>query len=57
MPAVCLSRAAWVLWYLGYPDQGLTRSHAAVTLAQQTCAPLQPHFCLECCCHVPSVPP
>jgi class 3 adenylate cyclase/predicted ATPase len=38
-PAICLSRAAWVLWYLGYPDQGLARSHEAVTLAQQTAHP------------------
>src|SRR5262245_5433195 len=33
---VCHSRAAWTLWYLGYLDQGLTRSHEAVTLAQQS---------------------
>ncbi len=32
---VCRSHAAWALWYLGYPDQGLVRSHEAVTLAQQ----------------------
>src|SRR5262249_7864047 len=32
----CLGRAAWVLWYLGYPDQAWRRSHEAVTLAQQT---------------------
>jgi predicted ATPase len=38
-PAICLSRAAWVLWYLGYPDQGLARSHEGVTLAQQTAHP------------------
>src|SRR5262245_16306876 len=25
-----------MLWLLGYPDQGLTRSHEAVTLAQQS---------------------
>jgi predicted ATPase len=35
----CLSRAAWVLWYLGYPDQAGMRSHEAVTLAQQTVHP------------------
>jgi class 3 adenylate cyclase/predicted ATPase len=32
----CLSRAAWMLWGLGYPDQGLVRNAAAVTLAQQS---------------------
>jgi predicted ATPase len=31
---VCHSFASWALWYLGYPDQGLARSHEAVTLAQ-----------------------
>jgi predicted ATPase len=30
----CLSIAAFVLWYLGYPDQALKRSHEALTLAQ-----------------------
>jgi len=29
----CRSFAAITLWLLGYPDQGLTRSHEAVTLA------------------------
>jgi TOMM system kinase/cyclase fusion protein len=33
---VCHSRAAWTLWSLGYPDQGLARSHESVTLAQQS---------------------
>jgi predicted ATPase len=32
---VCLSRAAWALWLLGYPDQALTRVHAARTLAEE----------------------
>ena len=36
---ICHSHAAWTLWYLGYPDQGLARSQEAVTLAQQTGAP------------------
>jgi TOMM system kinase/cyclase fusion protein len=31
----CRNYAAWTLWFLGYPAQGLTRSHEAVTLAQQ----------------------
>jgi predicted ATPase len=36
---ICLSRLAWVLWILGYPEQGLARSHEAVMLAQQTADP------------------
>jgi adenylate cyclase len=32
---VCHSFAAWTLWYLGYPDQGLAQSQQAVTLALQ----------------------
>ena len=30
----------WTLWYLGYPDQALKRSHEALTLAQETVSPL-----------------
>jgi class 3 adenylate cyclase/predicted ATPase len=29
----CLSFAAWTLWHLGYPEQGLKRSHEAMALA------------------------
>jgi predicted ATPase len=36
---VCHSHAAWALWHLGYPAQGLTRSQEAVTLAQQSAHP------------------
>jgi len=36
---VCRSHAAWTLWYLGYADQGLLRSHEALTLAQQSAHP------------------
>ncbi|MBI3796152.1 MAG: hypothetical protein HY268_04170, partial [Deltaproteobacteria bacterium] len=32
---VCLSRVAGVWWQLGYPDQALKRSRAALTLAQE----------------------
>src|SRR5262249_50033778 len=35
----CHSYAAWTLWYLGYPDQGLARSHETLTLAQQSAHP------------------
>jgi predicted ATPase len=39
-PAVgCLSYAALVLWFLGYPDQALKRSHEALTLAQELSHP------------------
>ena len=34
-----LGRGAWVRWYLGYPDQGLTQSQEAVALAQQMAHP------------------
>jgi predicted ATPase len=30
----CLSSAAFVLWYLGHPEQALKRSHEALTIAQ-----------------------
>jgi tetratricopeptide (TPR) repeat protein len=31
--------ACWVLWFLGYPDQALTQSHKAITLAQELAHP------------------
>jgi class 3 adenylate cyclase/tetratricopeptide (TPR) repeat protein len=31
---LCRSYAAWTLWYLGYPDQGLKRTHEALALAE-----------------------
>jgi predicted ATPase len=36
---VCRSHAAWALWCLGYPDQGLARNEEAVTLAQHIVHP------------------
>ena len=36
---VCHGFAAWTLWYLGYPDQGLARNHEALALAQQSAHP------------------
>jgi class 3 adenylate cyclase/tetratricopeptide (TPR) repeat protein len=33
--AVAHGPMVWVLWLLGYPDQALTRSHAALTYAQE----------------------
>jgi predicted ATPase len=35
----CLSIGAWALWYLGYPDQALRRSQAAVALARRGAHP------------------
>jgi predicted ATPase/class 3 adenylate cyclase len=43
---VCHSVASWTLWSLGYPDQGLTQSHEAVTLAQQSVHPFSLGFAL-----------
>jgi predicted ATPase len=37
--AVCLSRASWVLWLLGYPDQALRRSQEALALAHALAHP------------------
>jgi predicted ATPase len=44
---VCHSYAAWTLWYLGYPDQGLARSHEAVTLSQQGVHPFSLCYALS----------
>src|SRR5262249_23256693 len=33
---VCLSYRAWTLWLLGYPEQAVTRSCEALTLAQES---------------------
>ena len=54
---VCHSFAAWALWCLGYPDQGLARNEEAVTLAQQSAHPFSLSFALSFAGHVPSVPP
>ena len=37
---ICHSFAAWALWYLGYPDQGLTRSARSGDAGAAECAPL-----------------
>jgi predicted ATPase len=44
--AVCLIRAAWALWLLGYPHQALTRLHEAVHLAQDIGHPFSLAFAL-----------
>src|SRR5262249_42053906 len=43
---VCHSIAAWTLWFLGYPDQGLARSHEALTLGQRVAHPFSLAFAL-----------
>jgi predicted ATPase len=35
----CLSYAAWAAWLLGYPDQALEKSHAALALAEELSYP------------------
>ena len=44
---ICHSVAPWTLWFLGYPEQGLARSHEAVTLAQQCAHPLSLSYALS----------
>src|SRR5262249_6637813 len=41
---ICHIYAAWALWYFGYPEQGLTRSHEAATLSQQIAHPCSLSF-------------
>jgi predicted ATPase len=43
----CHSYAAWTLWLLGYPDQGLTQSQEAVMLAQEIAHPYSLSFALR----------
>ena len=43
--ALCFGRAAWTLWCLGYPDQGLMRSDEALTW-HRTAHPLSLCFAL-----------
>jgi predicted ATPase len=43
----CLSYAALVLWYLGYSDQALERSHKALTLAHELSHPFSLAFALS----------
>jgi predicted ATPase len=42
----CRSYAAWVLWFLGHPDQALERSREAVNLAQELGHPFSLAFAL-----------
>ncbi len=42
-----LSYTAWVLWFLGYPDQAQQRSHEALTLAQELSHPFSLAYALH----------
>src|SRR5262249_17292341 len=42
----CLTYASWTLWLLGYPDQGLKRSHEALALAVELSHPFGLAFAL-----------
>jgi predicted ATPase/class 3 adenylate cyclase len=42
-----LIEGAWALWYLGYPDQALQKSQAAVTLARDISHPYSLAWALE----------
>src|SRR5262249_38552589 len=44
---VCLSRASWVLWWLGYPNKALIRSHEAIALARRSSHPYSLGFALQ----------
>ncbi|HEX9438663.1 MAG TPA: hypothetical protein VF909_03230 [Roseiflexaceae bacterium] len=44
---VCLVRAAWALWILGYPDQAVERSRAALALAYEVAHPFSLAFALS----------
>ena len=54
---ICHSFSALALWYLGYPDQALARSHEAVILAQQVAHLYSLSFALCWAADVPSVAP
>jgi DNA-binding winged helix-turn-helix (wHTH) protein/predicted ATPase len=45
---VCLGSLSWTLWYLGYPEQALQRSHAALTLAYELGHPVSLGIALTC---------
>ena len=44
---VCRGFAAWVLWYLGYPEQALKRTREALTLARELSHSFSLSFALE----------
>jgi adenylate cyclase len=44
---VCLSVLAWTLWQLGYPEQALTKSREALTLAHEASHPFSLGLALQ----------
>ena len=44
---VCRAYAGVTLWWLGYPDQALQRSHEALTLAQELAHPFSLAYALH----------
>jgi predicted ATPase len=44
---MCRGYLAYVLWWLGYPDQALQRSHGALTLAQELAHPFSLAYALH----------
>src|SRR5262249_7399386 len=44
---MCRGYLAYVLWWLGYPDHALQRSHEALTLAQELAHPLSVAYALH----------
>ncbi len=44
----CLSHAAWALWLLGYPDQGLERARQACSIARELTHPISSAWALWC---------
>ena len=49
---VSLSRLAWTLWWLGYPDRALARSLEAIDLAQRLPHPYSLIFALQYNAHL-----
>jgi predicted ATPase len=48
----CLIYAALTLWYLGFPDQALQRSHEALTLMRELSHPFSRAFALNWAAHL-----
>lgn len=48
----CLSFQVWNLWHLGYPDQALNKSRAALTLAHELGHPYTQVYALNWCAQV-----
>jgi predicted ATPase/class 3 adenylate cyclase len=44
----CLAYEAWILWFLGYPEQALKRTSEAITLARELAHPFSLVWALAC---------